>query len=165
MLLRDDLPPWLGALALAALFSAEVSTADAVLFMLSTSLARDLYAGHLRPEATQAEQLRVVRLAAIVAGALGVAIAIWAGSIVRTMGLFYSVLSAGLFVPVVAGLFVPRAGRVQALAAMLAGVVTTAVAARLPPPVPALPASPPWCGACSPRRPRLALAHGRRARR
>jgi SSS family solute:Na+ symporter len=127
MLLRDDLPPWLGVLALAALFSAEVSTADAVLFMLSTSLARDLYAGHIRPEATQVEQLRVVRLAAIVAGALGVAIAIWAGSIVRTMGLFYSVLSAGLFVPVVAGLFVPCARRTHALAAMVAGVLTTAV--------------------------------------
>ena len=49
------------ALALAALFSAEISTADAVLFMLSTSLARDLYAGHLRPDATQVDQLRVVR--------------------------------------------------------------------------------------------------------
>ena len=82
--------------------------------------------GHLRPSASQADQLRVVRLAAIVAGALGVAIAIWAGSIVRTLALFYSVLSAGLFVPVVAGLFVPRAGRVHALAAMLTGVGTTA---------------------------------------
>jgi SSS family solute:Na+ symporter len=125
MLLRDDLPPWLGALALAALFSAEVSTADAVLFMLSTSLARDLYAGHLRPAATQVDQLRVVRVAAVASGALGVVIAIWAGSIVRTMGLFYSVMSASLFVPVVAGLFVRRAGRTHALAAMLAGVATT----------------------------------------
>ena len=126
MLLRDDLSPWLGGLALAALFSAEVSTADAVLFMLSTSLARDLYAGHLHPAATQAEQLRVVRIAALVSGAIGVAIAIWAGSIVRTMGLFYSVLSAGLFVPVVAGLFVPRARRVHAFASMVAGVAMTA---------------------------------------
>lgn len=124
-LLRDDLPPWLGALALAALFSAEVSTADAVLFMLSTSLARDLYAGHLRPGASQAAQLRVVRLAAVAAGALGIVIAIWAGSIVKTMQLFYSVLSAGLFVPVIAGVFVPRATRAHALAAMIAGVGAT----------------------------------------
>jgi SSS family solute:Na+ symporter len=124
-LLRDDLPPWLGALALAALFSAEVSTADAVLFMLSTSLARDLYAGHLRPGASQADQLRVVRLASAAAGVLGIVIAIWAGSIVKTMQVFYSVLSAGLFVPVVAGVFVPRARRGHALASMIAGVATT----------------------------------------
>ena len=120
----------LGALALAALFSAEVSTADAVLFMLSTSLARDLYAAHLRPAATQAEQLRIVRLAAIASGAIGVAIAIWAGSIVRTMGLFYSVLSAGLFVPVVAGLYVRRTGTPEAFAAIGAGIAAL-VAAQL----------------------------------
>ena len=38
------LPPAVGALALAAVFSAEISTADAVLFMLATSGSRDLYA-------------------------------------------------------------------------------------------------------------------------
>ncbi len=42
-LTTDVLPPWLGGLALAALFAAEISTADAVLFMLSTSLSRDLF--------------------------------------------------------------------------------------------------------------------------
>lgn len=125
VLLREDLPPWLGALALAALFSAEVSTADAVLFMLSTSLARDLYAAYLRPGADERDQLRVVRLAAVVSGALGTAVAIYAGSIVATMQVFYSVLSASLFVPVIAGLFIPRAGHAHALAAMLAGAATT----------------------------------------
>jgi SSS family solute:Na+ symporter len=125
-LLRDDLPPWLGALALAALFSAEVSSADAVLFMLSTSIARDLYAGHLRPGADDGQQLRVARAAAIGSGVLGVLVAIWAGSIITLMRLFYSLLSASLFVPVIAGVFVPQAGRPHALAAMVAGVVTTA---------------------------------------
>ncbi len=126
-LLRDDLAPWLGALALAALFSAEVSTADAVLFMLSTSLARDLYAGHLNPAAAQADQLRVVRIAAVVTGCLGIGLAIWAGSIVKTMQVFYALLSAGLFVPVMAGLFLPRTRRPDALAAMIAGLTTTAI--------------------------------------
>ena len=43
--LVHDLPPAVGSLALAAVFSAEVSSADAVLFMLSTSLV----AGPLSP--------------------------------------------------------------------------------------------------------------------
>jgi Na+/proline symporter len=34
---------WVGALGLAAVFSAEVSAADAVLFMVATSLSQDLY--------------------------------------------------------------------------------------------------------------------------
>jgi solute:Na+ symporter, SSS family len=63
-LTTDVLPPWVGGLALAALFAAEISTADAVLFMLATSLSRDLFQAVLRPGATDAELLRVGRLAA-----------------------------------------------------------------------------------------------------
>ena len=46
-------PPWLGVWALAAIFSAELSATDAILFMLSTSLAVDLYKTFLRPAVTQ----------------------------------------------------------------------------------------------------------------
>ena len=49
MLLRDLLPWWLGALLLGAVFSAELSAGDAVLFMLSTSLGKDLYKSVLNP--------------------------------------------------------------------------------------------------------------------
>ena len=42
-LLVERLSPALGALALAAVFSAEVNTCDALLFVLSTSLSQDLY--------------------------------------------------------------------------------------------------------------------------
>jgi SSS family solute:Na+ symporter len=44
------LPAWLGALALAAVFSTEVDTCDAILFMISTSVSKDLL--YLRPAAT-----------------------------------------------------------------------------------------------------------------
>lgn len=125
MLLRYDLPVWLGALGLAALFSAEVSTADAILFMLSTSLARDWYRGHLRPDASEGEQLRVVRIAAVASGVAGIGVALWAESIVETMKVFYAVLSAGLFVPVVAGLYMRRVGRHEALGSMAGGVAVT----------------------------------------
>ena len=47
--LTQSVPPVVGALALAAVFSAEISSADAVLFMLATSGARDFYRGF--PEA------------------------------------------------------------------------------------------------------------------
>ena len=47
--LVEALPVWLGALALAAVFSAEVSTCDAILFMLATSLSQDLYKQFVEP--------------------------------------------------------------------------------------------------------------------
>jgi SSS family solute:Na+ symporter len=70
MLLVHDVPVAIGALGLAALFSAEVSTADTILFMLSTSLSQDLYRRWIRPGATDRQVLRVARLAAVGGGIL-----------------------------------------------------------------------------------------------
>ncbi len=123
-LLVERLPLLLGTLGLAAIFSAEVSSADAALFMLSTSLSRDLYQRFLRPEATDASVLRAARLAAVAGGALGVLIALLFETVIDTLTIFYSILSVSLFVPVVAGLHYRKTGAVEALAAIGAGVAT-----------------------------------------
>jgi SSS family solute:Na+ symporter len=126
-LMVADLPAWVGALALAAVFSAEISAADAVLFMLSTSLSQDLYRRFLRPEADDAQVLRVARGAAIAGGALGVLLAIVTPGIIDSLTLFYSLLGVSLFVPVVAGLHRRRAGVPEALASIAAGVTVATV--------------------------------------
>lgn len=122
-LLVYDVPVAVGALGLAALFSAEVSTADAILFMLSTSLSQDLYRRFLRPGAGDAQVLRVARWAAVAGGAAGIALALVAETIIGTLSFFYSVLGVCLFVPVLAGLFVRRFHAVEALAAIAGGLV------------------------------------------
>ena len=58
-----------GAFGLAAVFSAEVSAADAVLFMLTTSLSQDLYRRFVNRSASDARLLRVTRLTAGPVGA------------------------------------------------------------------------------------------------
>ena len=115
-LLMSDLPP-LGA-RLAAAFTTDVNTADAMLFMLSTSLSRDLYKGFLNPQASDAQVLKVARGAAVSAGVLGVAFAVSAPSVIANLTIFYTLLSVCLFVPILAGLFVPRVGQPEALAAV-----------------------------------------------
>jgi solute:Na+ symporter, SSS family len=122
--LAGDLRPWLGALGLAAVFSAEVSTCDAILFMLSTSLSKDLYKGTMNPAATDGQVLVVARLAAIVGGALGVLLAIQLGTIKGALTIFYLVVGVSLFVPVVAGLSGRRGGAPEALASIAAGMAT-----------------------------------------
>ena len=127
-LLMTDLPPIVGAMALAVLFTTGVNTADTVLFMLSTSLAQDLYRGHLNPAASDAQVLRVARLSSIASGALGIAAAIVAASIIDALTIFYTLVGVSLFVPIVGGLFVRRAGPAHAFASMAAGIgVTIAV--------------------------------------
>lgn len=124
--LTDALPPALGMLALAAVFSAEISSADAILFMLATSLSKDLYRRFLRPDAGDREVLRVARIAALVGGGFGVGLAIVLPSVIGSLTVFYSLLSVSLFVPVIAGLHTARAGVPEALAAILGGVCVTA---------------------------------------
>lgn len=120
-------PPWLGGLGLAALFAAEISTADAVLFMLSTSLSRDLFKAFLRPDADDATLLRVGRGAAIGGGALGVGLAILLPSVADALKTFYGMLTAALFVPLLAGLLWPRATARGARVAVIASVLTVVV--------------------------------------
>jgi SSS family solute:Na+ symporter len=121
------LPAWLGALALAAVFSTEVDTSDAILFMISTSVSKDLYQRYLKPSATDHELLSVARLSAVAGGVLGVLLSIYLSTIVQAMTVFYSLLGVSLFVPVLGGLYVRRAGQREALAAIAAGVVTLLV--------------------------------------
>ncbi len=126
-LLMESLPPVVGALGLAALFSAEVSSADVILFMLATSLSQDLYRRFVNPSATDAQVLRVARGAAVVGGVLGTGLAIVAGSIVSVLTVFYTLLTVSLFVPVVAGLYLRRLGTPEVLASIAAGVALVTI--------------------------------------
>jgi SSS family solute:Na+ symporter len=121
-LLTNDLPPAIGTLGLAAVFSAELSAADAILFMLATSLSQDLYRRFLRPAAEDVQVLKVARRAAVTGGAIGVGLAIVVPSVIDALSVFYSVVTVSLFVPLLAGLYVRKAGTPEALAAIGAGV-------------------------------------------
>ena len=117
-------PLAVGGLAMAAVFSAEMSAADAVLFMLSTSGARDLYKSFIRPDASDRDVLRVARITAILGGALGYALTFVYPTVIDALKMFYSVLVVTLFMPILGGLYLPRGGRWGALAAMFVGVST-----------------------------------------
>ncbi|MEZ5319322.1 MAG: sodium:solute symporter family protein [Vicinamibacterales bacterium] len=122
--LASDVPYLVGAIALAAVFSAELSSADAVLFMLSTSGARDFYKGFFRPHATDADVLRVARWGAVVGALAGYGLTFVFDSVASALTLFYSVMVVTLFAPILGALFLPRGGRWGALASMLVGVMT-----------------------------------------
>lgn len=121
-ILMRGLPPAVGALGLAAVFSAEISAADAVLFMLTTSLSQDLYKRFVNPSADDRRVLMVTRVTAVVSGITGVALAIVLGSVLNALTIFYTLLGVSLFVPIIAGLYIRRAGTPDALAAIACGV-------------------------------------------
>jgi solute:Na+ symporter, SSS family len=127
MILMHSLPPLVGAIALAAVFSAEISAADASLFMLTTSLAQDLYRRFLNPSASDERVLLVARWTTLVSGTLGVALAWVSEDVSRTLTIPYTLLGVSLFVPILAGLYVPRTSSRAALASIVAGMTSTLV--------------------------------------
>jgi SSS family solute:Na+ symporter len=122
MLLVHTVPPLVGAIGLTAVFSAEISASDAILFMLTTSLSQDFYRRFIDPAADDGRVLRVARWTAVASGTLGTVLAISLGSVVNALTIFYTLIGVSLFIPIVAGLYVPRTSSSGALAAMIAGV-------------------------------------------
>jgi len=117
------LPSLVGSLALAAIFSAEISAADAVLFMLSTSLSQDLYRRFLRPDAEDRQVLLVARWAALLGGALGITLAVLLPTVVAALSVFYALVGVSLFVPLIAGLYTERPGATEAMASIVCGTL------------------------------------------
>lgn len=121
--LRELLPWWLGALLLGAVFSAELSAGDAVLFMLSTSLGKDLYKTLLNPQASEEQLLRVTRMTSAAAGGLGTALAVVLPSVVDALTAFYGLLTVVLMTPLLAGLYLKSPTSFAALLAMASSVI------------------------------------------
>ena len=130
MLFMHDLPFWVGALGLAAVFSAEVSASDAILFMLATSLSQDLYKRFVNPAASDRQVVTVARAASVLGGVAAVVVAFLSQSIIDALAVFYTLVGVSLFVPVVAGLYLRRPRALDALAAIAGGIMAV-VAAQL----------------------------------
>ena len=100
-----------------------MSAADAALFMLTTSLSQDLYRRFVAPDQSDAQMLRITRLTAVAAGTLGVLVALVAASVITALTIFYTLMSVSLFVPILGGLYLPRARSLEALGAIAAGIL------------------------------------------
>jgi solute:Na+ symporter, SSS family len=129
--MKSLLPEWLGVWTLASIFSAELSATDAILFMLSTSLAVDLYKTFLNPGVTQQRMLWVSRMASVGAGIVGILLAMILPSIIQAVSIFYGLIAVALFVPVLAGLYSKRVLSSAALSSIFAALAATLVTIRL----------------------------------
>ena len=124
-LLTKALPLWLGALLLGAIFSAELSAADAALFMLSTSLSKDLYKAFISPGATDERLMRVAKISAIACGVAGAVLGSFLPTVISALKIFYTLLSAALLLPLIAGLYTRRVKARSAVLSMVTSVVIT----------------------------------------
>ena len=121
--IQSEFPAVIRGIAVAAVLAAVMSTTDALLLACSSAIAHDLLGGFLRRRASD-KTLAAIRVAS--AWVIGILALYWALSPPELLSRFYTagigLLSAGLFVPTVAGLWWKRANRAGGVAALVAGV-------------------------------------------
>lgn len=119
------LPPLLAGVLMAALISAIMSSADAMLLAISAGVSQDLYKGFVRPHASEKTVVRLGFVVMFLAAALGIWIA-WdpPGLIAIMVGWVGGALLSTFGFPLVLGIWWKRANGPGALAGMLGGGIT-----------------------------------------
>jgi SSS family transporter len=129
MIATAVLPATLGALLLAAITAAMMSTVDSLLIVAGSALSVDLYQNLVHPDVTPARRLWIDRIGILVVGTVPVALLLSGfgeGELVQFIVLLFTALMAAAFVmPVVGGVLWRRATRQGAAAAMVGGVAAT----------------------------------------
>lgn len=123
--MKECMPFWASALALAAIFSAEISAADAVLYMITTTFTKDLYKTFIRPDLADEQLLRYNRLVTAAAGLIGIGLAIILPNVISALSIFYSLMSVSLTAPLLFGLFSRRPTTTAAFLAAITGIIIT----------------------------------------
>ena len=122
-----ELANWIIALVAAGGLAAALSTASGLLLVISSSVAHDLYFRILRPDASEAQRLRVGRgvigVAVVIAGIFGI---YPPGFVSQVVAFAFGLAAASFFPAIVLGIFSKRVGTVPAVAGMISGISFTA---------------------------------------
>ncbi len=120
VLLRTMLPVGFLGIVLSAYFSAIMSTADSCLMAASGNILTDVLKKHHSKNG-----LRYSQILTLTIGVLALLIALKMTSVLELMLYSYSFMVSGMFVPVLAALFLKKPNSAAALASMLVGGCTT----------------------------------------
>lgn len=131
ILAKSMLPTFIGTLMLAAVTSAMMSTVDSLLLVAGSALSEDIYQNLVNKKASHSKRLSVARIGILVVGILpliSVLAGFGEGELIQfIVVLFTAIMGAGFFTPVVGGILWKRATKQGAIAAMIGGVVATAL--------------------------------------
>ena len=129
MIARAVLPATLGAVLLAAVTAAMMSTVDSLLIVAGSALSHDIYQTLVDPDASPRRRMWVDRLGILVVGTVPVVLllsGVGEGELVQFIVLLFTALmAASFFMPVVGGVLWKRATKEGAASAMLGGVTAT----------------------------------------
>lgn len=131
MIVMELLPAGIAGIVIAAYIAAVMSSADSCLIGPVAIFTNDIYRKQLKPAASDAELVRVARVATIVLGVLAVAIAWLIPNVLDLILYAYTIGAAGLFFPMLGLLFWPRTTAKGAFWSMLTGGISALVWAAI----------------------------------
>ncbi|WP_404455034.1 sodium/proline symporter [Virgibacillus necropolis] len=118
-------PGVLAALLLSAIMAAIMSTSDSILMQAGTILSRDIYQRFIDKKASPTKMIRISRLSILLAGVIGVAVAVNQPPSVFALVVFaFGTLGNSFLVPYVCSVYWKNANKVGILCAMIGGGVT-----------------------------------------
>ncbi|MFK5691229.1 sodium/pantothenate symporter [Ornithinimicrobium sp. LYQ92] len=133
-LIVDQLPGVVAGAVLAAPLAAVMSTVDSMILVVSGAIVRDLYVGFIKPDMPDHQQYRAGTLVS-----LGIGLVVLVAALRPPDFLQYLInfaiggLEAGLFVPLVLGLYWKRGNALGAMASLLGGMGYYLVASNVVP--------------------------------
>lgn len=130
--IRAMLPPVFSGFTLAAIIAAVVSTADSILTAATSHVVNDLYVRYFCKDDTedptvQKKLLNISRLMTLVIGVISVVVALAIPSVLMALNSSYTLFTAGVFSPVVAGLLWKKATKIGAFAGLFSGLAFVAL--------------------------------------
>lgn len=120
--LLERFPVLFGAIMVAAIISAIMSTCDGCFLGSSTCVVGDIYKGMFKPDATDKECLRMTYVCNICICILGILCALVFTNIINLLSVSYTILFGGCLVPFVGGLVWARGTAKGAIASSVCGV-------------------------------------------
>ena len=123
-LIENVLPVWAAGVLLAAIISAVISTADALLLAAVSNISNDFLQRFRHFRDSQQSQLRWSRIVTVALGVIALGVSLLVPGIIQVLTMAFTMYGSGVFVAFMFGLFTRFGGRYAALASMVTGAVT-----------------------------------------
>lgn len=123
-LISSVLPVWAAGILVAAIISAVVSTADALLLAAVSNISNDFLLRVKSLRENPAAQLRWSRILTVALGVIALGISLIVPGIIQVLTMAFTMYGSGVFVAFMFGLFTRFGGRWAALTSMVTGAIT-----------------------------------------
>lgn len=125
LLALEILPPWLAGLVLSAPMAAIMSTVNALLLMVSSTIVKDVYLNFIKPDAEEKTVRKMTFGFTTILGVIVFLMALQPPDLLIFLNLFaFGGLEAAFIWPIVLGLYWKHGNKYGAIASMITGIVS-----------------------------------------